>query len=284
MKPISAFLLHDTLATTQRLGKARVSLPQEEILSEFVHDIENPAASWNRNTPACKWNDVQCSQNGDIRSIVMGFRGLRGSLRWKYLPSTLSTLQVSNNELSGPVSVEYFPSQLEWVDIHMNHFMGGINLSEIPGSLQAMVLSQNELEGALDLSSLNPGFVSLVAHSNFFFGQLNFCEFPSSMDRLNLAINLFSGMINLDHLPKEMSFLDLSENTNLKSEYQASLLPVKFRKRTLVMWFTFHYAINEESFRHEKTQITSADEQWAERKESYSYTNSHIKKWTRAMI
>lgn len=149
------------------------------------------------------------------------------------LPGSLSTLDLSLNELNGTISAGFFLSTLTYLNLSRNQISGpiplqGSHVSELlamPSTQQMeyLDLSSNMLSGQLPsevgnlvrLKLLNLAKNSLTGPLPSELGKLTYLE------HLNLSGNHFNGHIP-DNLPASLITLDLSKN-NLSGEVPKTL-------------------------------------------------------------
>ena len=100
-------------ATTRvRMNTSKVSvtnLPQEYQLARLLADANNLHKSWSTEAPACEWNGVECNDDEEVIYVTWDVSRISGSLRFIYLPHTLESFLVYNNDLSGLVPLDQLP-------------------------------------------------------------------------------------------------------------------------------------------------------------------------------
>ena len=245
------------VATTGvRVNTSKVSatnLPQEYQLARLVADVNNLHKSWSTETPACEWHGVECNEDEEVIYITWEVAHMSGSLRFMYLPRTLESFLVYNNNLSGSVPLDQLPSGLEELSLSHNRFEGGIDLtllppvtkelylgrnhftgsvclSNLPVSLTGLYIQDNQLTESIDLTSLPRNMVMMNVARNRFSGRLRLDQLPSKIRTIDLSDNLFSGPVDLTHLPANMGDLMLCNNIGLHGVVQRLSLPPKLQE------------------------------------------------------
>ncbi|MCO5598052.1 hypothetical protein L7F22_052142 [Adiantum nelumboides] len=168
------------------------------LLKRTFVDSYNMLSSWSAEDDVpCTWRGVTCSAStAQVTALDLSGLNLSGSLPAlpAALPSSLSSLNVCCNSLSGPLSASLFS-----------------NLS----ALLFLDISHNFFTGTFPCCSLAPSLLSLSAFSNNFSGPLplNLSHSLPSLRLLDLAGSFFSGAIPPDYgLFPFLSYLSLSGN------------------------------------------------------------------------
>mmetsp|Transcript_22827 Transcript_22827/g.31320 ORF Transcript_22827/g.31320 Transcript_22827/m.31320 type:complete len:197 (+) Transcript_22827:53-643(+) len=171
----------DSTRSAARPSKVRgAALPQEYELSVLIQEIEITSPTWSTATSACEWDGVQCDSLSKVTDLIWHRRRLAGKLKWDYLPRTLETIYVQENELSG-----------------------GVNLCGLPFGILLLHAAKNRFSGQLDFSSLPPNIKRLYLNDNLFSGEIKFDSLPKDMIMLYLQDNAqLSGKIERANLPR----------------------------------------------------------------------------------
>ena len=150
-----------------------------------------------------------------------------GELSWKWEEFlNLSTLKVSNNNLSGRIPTELVKAtQLQSLDLSSNHLVGEISKELGKLKLIKLILDDNELSGIIpteigmlsDLDTLNLAANNL---SGAIPKQLGGC---SKLLFLNLSNNKFT-----ESIPSELSNLHVLESLDLSQNLLVKEIPPQF--------------------------------------------------------
>ena len=179
-------------------------------------DLSQPAI-WNQlQIDCCTASGLTCSSNF-VTGISWSGRNLNGSFNGTALGllSSLSNLDLSNNQIVGHINATVFPPSLNSLQLRYNLFFGQIPLYlpngityvnfrstqlsglisiPFPSSVHTLDLSYNQFVGAFP-SPLPSALVNIHVNNNLFSGQLS--NIPSSVTGLFIHVNQFSGTIAL---------------------------------------------------------------------------------------
>ncbi|KAM7528629.1 hypothetical protein LguiB_032039 [Lonicera macranthoides] len=159
------------------------------------------------------------------------FTGAMPSLR---MSKNLTHIDLSRNNLSGPIPSTHFEDLLKlvYIDLRYNSFEGGIpsSLFVVP-SLQKLILSNNHFDGPLaEISNASSSLlVMLELSSNKLEGTIPLSFFDlKRLNILSLSSNNLNGTIQLENIQKlvNLTTLDLSyNNLSIETSGNNSSLP-----------------------------------------------------------
>ncbi|PUZ59353.1 hypothetical protein GQ55_4G034000 [Panicum hallii var. hallii] len=162
--------------------------------------------SWINNTDCCQWEGIFCSTDGVVTDVLLGSKGLKGSI-----PPSLSNLtgllrlNLSRNSLEGSLPAELlFSNSIIVLDVSFNYLSGPLQerwQSSNPGlPLQVLNISSNLFKGQFPSTTLEvmKNLVALNASNNSFTGSMpsSICNYAPSIAMLDLCLNKFSGTIS----------------------------------------------------------------------------------------
>ncbi|RLM56041.1 tyrosine-sulfated glycopeptide receptor 1 [Panicum miliaceum] len=162
--------------------------------------------SWINNTDCCQWEGIFCSTGGVVTDVLLGSKGLKGSI-----PPSLSNLtgllrlNLSHNSLEGSLPAELlFSNSIIVLDVSFNYLFGPLQerwQSSNPGlPLQVLNISSNLFKGQFPSPTLEvmKNLVALNASNNSFTGSMpsSICNYAPSIAMLDLCLNEFSGTIS----------------------------------------------------------------------------------------
>ena len=154
------------------------------------------------------WIGVHVDSNRNIIDIEWYERGLRGSLNFLFLPSTLRRGAFERNQLSGGVVLGQV-DMLSELSLSGNQLSGPFPLNDLPAALTRLWGHKNHFAGVLDLTALPPLIQILYLYENALSGTLCFTSLPASIVELALDCNLFEGSLDVSHLPSSLKSLSL---------------------------------------------------------------------------
>ena len=180
---LSCILLHDNQLSVTRASKVRGALlPQEYSLYQLIQNTTNTHVSWSASTVACEWDGAYCIDDKVVRLNWSG-RGIRGTLRWEHLPSTLLFFDAGEdsdfptfgnfymhdvicNSLCGELPFEVLPKSLEYLYVGRNKLIGSFNGKDLPHHLVELYLHDNEFDGTIHFPSLPQTLTVLCVSKN----------------------------------------------------------------------------------------------------------------------
>ncbi|KAF5732071.1 Leucine-rich receptor-like protein kinase family protein putative isoform 1 [Tripterygium wilfordii] len=145
---------------------------RNSLLSLYLNVSSSTARplNWSPSTDCCGWEGVSCDNgNGRVTQLWLPSRGLGGIISSSIVNLTsLSSLNLSHNSLSGPLPTGFFSSlpSLQTVDLSYNSFYGLLSYpfdsSNGNNSIQTLDLSSNRFHGPI-LSVSNNSFLRLTS-------------------------------------------------------------------------------------------------------------------------
>ena len=145
------------------------------------------------------------------------------------LPSSLTLLNVSDNQLHGELDLTHLPDNLTHLLLNMNLFSGSISLTQLPEKLKVLRLDHNHIEGPVDLTSLPTNLTDLILVQNRFSGTISLEKLPLSLLRMRLDTNRLQGPLNLQPLARYEFLFGFSFLENYFSKDDAATAPYGFQ-------------------------------------------------------
>ena len=139
--------------------------------------------------------------------------GPGGSMDLQWIPQSVTSFSVANNELEGSVDTQNLPRGLEKFNISYNEFSGEFSLAGLPKTLQLLNIQSNRLSGSLVLADLPRGMEKMFASRNRFTGELNLDDLPPQIEVFTAKDCHLSGALSMCHMPESMFLLDIIGNT-----------------------------------------------------------------------
>ena len=174
------------------------SLSTQALMEIFIEGIENrEVICRSAEEPADfdKWKGFWYSEDQPADGAEKQFESswvdlaLVGTIDLQWLPPTVLSLDIDDNQLSGSLNLTALPPSIQVLDCRNNAFSKEIDLCHLPAEIELLDLSVNQLSGSLNLEKL-----------------------PTSMEELLLNANRFTGTVCLRHLPPNLVDLSVSEN------------------------------------------------------------------------
>ena len=148
-----------------------------EMVVENIEDVERICGTRDDPLEIAEWGGVDCDEKGDVLRIDWSNEALKGSINWRWLPSTLVRIEIGFCELSGALDLPRLPAGLRQMLIYDANLTGPIDLSQLPAKLVELSFCINSLSGPIDLTRL-----------------------PRCLERLILALNEFTANPTKGHL------------------------------------------------------------------------------------
>ncbi|CAL5049858.1 unnamed protein product [Urochloa decumbens] len=161
--------------------------------------------SWVNGTDCCRWEGINCSNDGVVTDVLLGSKGLKGSILSSLSNLTgLLRLNLSHNSLYGSLPAELvFSSSIIVLDVSFNDISGPLQERQSSNPdlpLQVLNISSNFLKGQFPSTTLEvmKNLVALNASNNSFTGPMpsSICDHAPSLSMLDLCFNEFSGTIS----------------------------------------------------------------------------------------
>ncbi|KAL3650794.1 hypothetical protein CASFOL_007197 [Castilleja foliolosa] len=197
-------------------------------LKASINDQSQALANWNSSLPHCKWNGITCFNSSHVSKIDLPGKNLSGIIPQSLFNScfSLTYLNLSNNNLTGPIPTPHHLPSLETLDLSNNMLTGEIppNIGLLSG-LKFLDFGGNALTGAI------PGSVTNMTSLEFFTLASNQLtgEIPGGIGLMKRLKWVYFGYNNLSgRIPGEigelnsLSHLDLVYN-NLTGQIPSSL-------------------------------------------------------------
>ena len=165
----------------------------------------------------CSWEDykyegtstvalfsVYCNPSGVVKGIFAHELDM-GRFDIRYIPPTVSTLNIMNCWQRGPLDTRLLPRVARSIDVSVNFYEGKLNLAGFPGCLQSFAAANNQFEGKIALVNL-----------------------PRGLEVLNLSRNrMKTTVIYYDAIPKSVESLKLDHTDFTKVRpLQPQAMPV----------------------------------------------------------
>eukprot|EP00008_Paramoeba_atlantica_P007427 CAMPEP_0201478150 /NCGR_PEP_ID=MMETSP0151_2-20130828/3066_1 /ASSEMBLY_ACC=CAM_ASM_000257 /TAXON_ID=200890 /ORGANISM="Paramoeba atlantica, Strain 621/1 / CCAP 1560/9" /LENGTH=258 /DNA_ID=CAMNT_0047859145 /DNA_START=48 /DNA_END=824 /DNA_ORIENTATION=- len=232
----------DTLVDSPPLKRRRAAKVRGTALSpdmemhRFVNQVKGKHRSWKPSNPISEWKGVYaihekvleidwenlgirgtldfiCLPSSlnvlSIKNDIVALEKLSGAPRFDKLPESLSTLELINHSFSGQVDLTHLPLAITYFDISGNRFTGTVDLTALPPNLGTLLLSRNALKGDVCLTKLPLSLVVLSLGENTFTGSLDLTQLSGSLHTLELEWNKFEGVLDLRKLPPSIQRIDI---------------------------------------------------------------------------
>jgi len=127
------------------------------------------------------------------------------------LPPPLTVLDVSHNNIHGPLTSVTLPSGLEVLNMSHNAFSGSLHVDLFPFTLSVLDISFNGFSGSLSDMSTFLGLHTIIAHHN----QLTraaWSKLPGNLVYLDISFNQLEDQLLVSVLPATLTYVDLSHN------------------------------------------------------------------------
>ena len=221
-------------ADSENLSRLDPSLLSEQALFEmFVEGFENKSRfqDGHRNyTDFHGWPTIEKSDGEQYHfeasyDLWSTHGVLRGSLNLRFLPETVSILNLAGNEICGTICTEDLPRGMYSLFLQDNQFEGDFEIASLPDELTVLDIEKNNLRGTLDIASLPLKIEEFHASQNKFTGSVDLNHLPRDLTVLDLSKNFFSGEVNFITLRFQLESLNLSDNAGLFGPLYGAALP-----------------------------------------------------------
>ena len=122
---------------------------------------------------------------------------LSGSLGAQHLPRCLEILEIANHSFFGVVELAYLPSPMTSFNISLNFMTGTCDLTALPKNLERCLLHGNQFHGTVNFLRLPNPLVELSLHKNKLVGDVIFGRLPPNLRIISVSSNLFCGSFAL---------------------------------------------------------------------------------------
>ncbi|KNH07983.1 leucine-rich repeat protein [Perkinsela sp. CCAP 1560/4] len=140
--------------------------------------------------------DVQCLPDTVVK-FNFSFNQLHGALECSRLPTALLSAFASSNRLSGEIDLPRLPPLIKCFEVKRNKFSGTLDFSEMPTGILWLSLAQNSLDGKIDLSMLKMKIAWTGKEGPPHVAWANPVLYASELLSLDLSDNQFSGDIGV---------------------------------------------------------------------------------------
>ena len=151
---------------------------------------------------------VTCDENFRVTKISWNGLGLNGTLDGAYLPSSLKSLYLYYNKITGSIPSQ-LPTNMTMFDLYSNSLTGQIPTG-LPESLLYFIVSSNKLSGPIP--TLPVGLKGFHVNDNQLTGSIP-DPLPTGLTELSLNGNLMTGPIPT--LPSTIQYLYLGYEWSL---------------------------------------------------------------------
>ena len=210
----SIFASAHALICTDIPGLSRfdaTSLPQQTLMELLVQDIRTDKFqnADGDHLEACAWPEVSCNMAKDVESITFCLHGQAffpdgGTIHIDFIPQTVETFIVSENNLEGTCDTWRLPREMNSFFAHYNRLHGSFDLAGLPRDLFALSIAQNRFSGGLSIGDLPPQLTYFNAECNFFTGSLDLGKLPETLSRFTVDRDRFEA--DFSRMPKVYKF------------------------------------------------------------------------------
>lgn len=164
------------------LGKVdKNCLSQQTLMELFIEGIENKERIRKDGDDISEWWGVTSNDQGEVVGISWYFNDLEGTPDWKFLPATLTKIELGLNKLEGQVDLTQLPQSLKIFNIRNNQFSGSLDLTQLPPNLKFLDISNNQFTGKVDLGQLPSKINALLFDNNQFTERAGFEKLPNGI-------------------------------------------------------------------------------------------------------
>lgn len=176
-----------------------------------IQDIPNPLNRWSVDVPMTNWHGIVLNLNGCVIGIYLSDNNLSNELPELKLPF-LSTLVVSNNELSGSLPNFSKTPDLFVLDCSFNQFEGSLP-SEFPPYLRYLDISDNQFNSTLpDIDKLG-NLYNLYCSNSQLKGNIPSVDSENyTFEHFDCSGNQFTGKIPLMTGARKLAHFNCSKN------------------------------------------------------------------------
>ena len=231
---ISSILFSGADPALGRFDHASLS-PQAvmEMLIEGLEDVDKICGSREEPKDISDWKGVNVDEDtGEVTEIDWDYLELKGSLDWKWLPSSLLLFGASWNGFSGSFDSNCLQPSLQTLFLFMNAFTGSLDLCNLHDGMELFDMGHNHLTGSIDLRYLPQSMKELTLNDNAFTESICLSHLPGVLKVLHLAVNKLRGSVDLTNLPDNLKNLYLDKN-NFDGEVDLTQLPKQLERISL---------------------------------------------------
>ena len=214
-------------------------LPQESLMELFIQDFDDfdiakdekgnfyPITCWwglkfdsHFNLISIDFDHDDCETDihalagfRERRTILTGSFAKDGSVNFRFVPPTVTTLIVTGIDLEGELCTADLPDGLENLSVHKNCLKSTFSTADLPQPLVSMRISENHFFGSFALESLPKAIITVNARENDFSGKLKLSTLRHGIKQLDLSKNEFSGVLSLCGVPESLTYLAVRANS-----------------------------------------------------------------------
>ena len=191
------------LSVDPSLGRVDYSLLSDQTLMEMLYggfDEETKRKFQDKEgmfLDVCKWVGVKCDANERVVEIKHQGR-IRGSLQLSRLPSEVTCINISRNDLEGSIDLSNLPPNIEQIHLERNHLTGSVDLTKLPENVGILNLTKNCLSGSLELAQLPRSMRFLFIFDNQFSGSFIATNLPKTLCGIFATDNQFNPIAVVD--------------------------------------------------------------------------------------
>uniref|UniRef100_A0A7S4KNG2 Leucine-rich repeat protein n=1 Tax=Paramoeba aestuarina TaxID=180227 RepID=A0A7S4KNG2_9EUKA len=177
------------------------SFDQQTLMEILINGIENPndiCGSKDSPKEIAKWRQIVMNYRHEVTDIDWSLHWIHGTIPLEWLPSTIITLKIHRNALSGSLNLTHLPPCMTRLTANDNQFRGEISLESLPDTLEELNVSCNELSGTINVTKLPQKLNSLFLHRNAFHGKTNFSQLQKSLRTFFVSDTNLSGDLRAD--------------------------------------------------------------------------------------
>ena len=177
------------------IGRFEGSMLLQQVLMEFfvfwLDTAEDISGSRYNPREVCTWQGVECNAVGEVVIFEWAFKMEHeaGTVVLKFLPCSMTELDMSFNALSGTIQLADLPEKMGNLNLSKNRLSGSLRLDDLPVPMKRVFLGQHTFSGEISLERL-----------------------PKVLRVLNLSMNTHQGTICLTSLPPVLETMYLNEN------------------------------------------------------------------------
>ena len=194
-----------------------------EILERFYDDNGDfmdvsrirPSILENPDEYALKFTQLEISLNesGKVEGINFSEARLSGTVQFRFLPQSVTYLDMGYNALEGSLETALLPDGLSDLRIEVNEFSNTFAFNTLPQQLTCLSISANKFHGSADFRNLPQTLETLEISANDFSGDLCLDSLPPKLEKLDAGHNNFVGSVSFEKLPESLRILVLSGNS-----------------------------------------------------------------------
>ena len=175
-----------TLPAQTRMELLVAAIPQHALFDDEYESME-----------VCKWRGILCDADDNVKQVrfalmFSSFFPKGGTVALQWLPETVTTCTMLNNNLEGECDTALLPRGMMSLNLAINQMSGEFAIGGIPETMESVLISQNHFSGSLRLEDLPERMQRFDAHKNDFCGSLNVANLPESLMRLTLDRDKFA--------------------------------------------------------------------------------------------